>query len=67
MNVGELRKAIENIPDDTPVFFRRIAPIAGNIEMAGSANIDTFSSFGVIQDCIIIEPVADEEEAKDGL
>ncbi len=61
MNVGDLRKAIENISDDIPVFFRRVAPITGNIEMAGSVNKDTFSSFGIVEDCLIIEPMVDDE------
>lgn len=64
MNVGELRNAIENLPNDMPVFFRRVAPVAGNIEKAGSANKDTFSSFGVVQDCLIIEPITDDEDGE---
>ena len=64
MNVGELRNAIENLPNDMPVFFRRVAPVAGNIETAGSANKDTFSSFGVVQDCLIIEPITDDEDGE---
>ncbi len=64
MNVGELRNVIENLPNDMPVFFRRVAPVAGNIETAGSANKDTFSSFGVVQDCLIIEPITDDKDGE---
>jgi hypothetical protein len=62
MNVGDLRKSIENLPDDMLVFFRRVAPIAGNIELSGAANKDTYYSFGVAHDCLIIEQVPDEDD-----
>ena len=64
MNVGDLRKAIDNLPDDMLVFFRRVAPVAGNIEMAGSANKDLYYSFGVAHDCLIIEPITDDEDGE---
>jgi len=62
MSVKDLRDAIKDLPGDLPVYFRRVAPITGNIEEAGSAHLDTFSSFGVVDQCLIIEPMKDDAE-----
>ena len=59
MTVKDLRESIDGLPNDLPVFFRRISPVAGNIEQAGAANLSKFSSFGVIDQCLIIEPMSD--------
>lgn len=60
MTVADLRAAMTGVPDDTPVYFRRIAPICGNIEAAGAAALDEASAFGSVFPCIIIEPMQDE-------
>lgn len=62
MSVKDLRSAIKDLPDDLPVYFRRIAPFIGNIEEAGSANLDKFASFGSEYPCLIIEPMKDDDE-----
>ena len=56
LTVKKLRSQIENLPDDMPVFFRRIAPICGNIEEASAAIPSQFSAFGIVYPCLIIEP-----------
>ena len=61
LTIGELKKQIELIPDNTPVFFRRIAPLCGNIEQAGIAKLDEYSFFGIVEPCVIIEPQSDDE------
>jgi len=57
MTVKDLRDSLSDKDDDLPVFFRRVAPIAGNIEEAGMCKKDTVSFFGVIEECVIIEPM----------
>ena len=62
MNIGDLKKSISNMPDDTEVFFRRVAPLCGNIESAGKIELSTYGCFGESVPCAIIEPLNDEEE-----
>lgn len=62
LTVKQLKEQLERMPDDTPVFFRRIAPFCGNIESAGIAKLDEYSSFGIVEPCVIIEPISDDEE-----
>lgn len=59
LTAATLRKAIANVPDDTPVYFRRVAPFCGNIEEAGAANLDQIAAFGLLYPCVIVEPVAE--------
>lgn len=62
LTVKQLKEKIESLPDDLPIFFRRVAPICGNIESAGGANLDEYSFFGIVEPCLIIEPMRDEGE-----
>lgn len=62
LTVKELRQLIEGVGDDLPVFFRRVAPIAGNIEEAGTAIVVEYGFFGLSLPCLIIEPMAGDEE-----
>lgn len=59
LTVGRLKKQIAEMPDDLPVFFRRVAPTFGNIEEASGAIFSQYSSFGVVSPCVIIEPFVD--------
>jgi len=61
MNNGDLKKQIQNIPDDADVFLRCCLNPCGNIVEAKFANIDTRGSFGKSINCIIIEPDIDEQ------
>lgn len=61
LTVKQLKEAIESLPDDLPVFFRRIAPLCGNIESAGDAKLDEYAFFGMTAPCLIIEPIGDDE------
>ena len=60
LTVKQLKEKIESLPDNLPVFFRRIAPICGTIEAAYSANLDEYSFFGIVEPCLILEPSKDE-------
>ena len=62
LTVGKLKKIINDMPDELPVFFRRIAPICGNVEEASSAILSNYSSFGVVNPCLIVEPFEKEDE-----
>ena len=63
LTVKKLKSQIENLPDDMPVFFRRVAPLCGNIEEASAAIPSQFSSFGKVYPCLIVEPFeADTED-----
>jgi len=62
MTIKQLKATIANMPDEWPVYFRRIAPLCGNVEEAGTINADKYSSFGTLYPCAIIEPVKDDEE-----
>ena len=56
MNVGQLKKQIESIPDDTEVFIRCAVNPCGNIITADRAEKSTYGFFGQSIDCIIMEP-----------
>ncbi len=62
LTVKKLKEQIEAMPDDMPVFFRRIAPICGTIEIAGVAKLDEFAFFGMVEPCVIIEPMSDSDD-----
>lgn len=59
LTVGALKQQLEELDDKLPVFFRRVAPVAGNIEGAYTVESSEFSFFGVRIPCIIIEPAKD--------
>ena len=60
MTIKQLKAAIRDMPDNLPVYFRRIAPFCGNIEEVGAVNEDKLSSFGKLYPCVIIEAEPDE-------
>lgn len=62
LTVKKLKEQIESMPDDMPVFFRRIAPLCGNIELAGIAKLDEYAFFGMVEPCVIIEPLSDDDD-----
>lgn len=63
LTTGELKKLLDRIPNNLPVFFRRVAPICGNIEEASSAILSNYSSFGIVNPCLIVEPFKEDDEA----
>ena len=67
MTVKQLRDALAGMADDLPVFFRRVTPICGNIEEAGSARVDRFGFFGQSLPCVIVEPMQDEDGVANSL
>ena len=62
LTVGDIRKLIDGVPDTHPAFFRRVAPICGNIEEVGKVSMSTYSTFGIVKPCVIFEPMSDEDE-----
>jgi len=62
LTVGELKKRLEGMDDSLDVFFRRVAPICGNIEGAYHVDKSTYGFFGQTIDCVIIEPSSDERD-----
>jgi len=60
LKVKDLKKLLEDKPDDLPVYFRRIAPITGNIEEVGGCELSQVSFFGCVDECVIIEPMSDD-------
>ena len=61
MKIKDLKRQIENIPDDTEIFIRCCVNPCGNIVEAKKAAKDTYGFFGNSIDCIIIEPDIDEQ------
>lgn len=61
MLIKEFKKQIADLPDDLEVYFRRVAPICGNLEIAGVAKLSEVSFFGKAYPCLIIEPTDDTE------
>ena len=60
LTVFMLKKQLENMDDDLPIFFRRVSPICGNIEEANAAVLSQYASFGFVNPCVIIEPFTEE-------
>lgn len=56
LKVGELKKQLEGVADDTDVYIRCCNNICGNIVEAGIADKSTYGFFGTEIPCIIIEP-----------
>lgn len=56
MKVKDLKKQIEDAPDDMEVFVRCISNPCANIVQAKKAAKSTYGFFGIEVECIIIEP-----------
>jgi len=57
MKVKDLKKQIEDLPDDMEVYIRCAVNPCGNIIEALEAKKDTYGFFGEDIPCIIIEPM----------
>lgn len=62
LTVKELKKQIANLPDDMEVYFRRVAPLCGNVEAAYSAELSEVAFFGKSYPCLILEPCKSDDE-----
>jgi len=60
MTVKDLKFAIADLDDKLEVFFRRVAPLTGNIEEAFSVELSEYAFFGQTVPCVILEPAKDE-------
>ena len=56
LKVKDLKKQIEDLPDDMEVFIRCHVNPCGNIENAGIASKSEYGFFGKAIPCVIIEP-----------
>ena len=56
LTVGELKKIIADISDETEVKIRTCNNPHGNIVEAGTADISSYGFFGSDIPCIVIEP-----------
>jgi len=61
MRITELKKQIEDIPNETEVFLRCCVNPCGNIVELKIAKKDTYGFFGEEIDCVILEPAIDEQ------
>ena len=56
MEISELKKLIENIPDEYEVFIRCAINPCGNILSVDEVNVTKYGFFGTDVPCVIIEP-----------
>jgi hypothetical protein len=57
LKVKDIKKALENISDDTEVFIQNVINPCGNISELGKVEESTYSSFGIESPCIILKSV----------
>lgn len=62
MTVGELIQQLANIDPNIDVYFRRVAPIAGNVASVERVEEDHYSFFGVPVPCVILETYGDDDD-----
>lgn len=62
MTVKELKKLLSDKPDDLEIFFKPNGFALGNIHEFNSAYMSTYSTFGIILPCLLLEDIADEKE-----
>lgn len=57
LRVGDIKKALENVPDNMPVFVHNTVNPCGNVSELGKIEEDVYSSFGEINSCLILKSV----------
>jgi hypothetical protein len=57
LKVGDLKKALENVSDNTEVFIHNVYNLCGNISELGKVEESTYSSFGELSPCVILKSV----------
>lgn len=55
--VGDLKKMLENVEDDTEVFIQNIVNPCGNISELGKVEKSTYGFFGKDNPCVILKSV----------
>ena len=53
--VADLKKCIQNLDDDTEVFVANSHNFCGNISELAEVREDTYSSFGIVSKCLILD------------
>ncbi len=61
MNVKRLKELLENKPDNMEIFIRNSVNPCGNIQELRQVETSTYSSFGVISPCIILNTYGSKE------
>lgn len=55
MKIKDIKKIIEKIPDDTKVYIANTINVCGNISELDKIVLSDYSSFGVVEPCIILK------------
>ncbi len=61
MTVKELKKLLADKPDEIEIFFKPSGFALGNIHEFNSAYMSTYSTFGIILPCLLLEDVGEKE------
>lgn len=59
--VGDLKEYLNNFDDDTEIFIRNSFNMCGNISELAEVKLDSYSSFGEITPCVILDTAQNVE------
>lgn len=65
MKAKRLKELLKNIDDETEIFIRNSVNACGNIQELEQVELSSYSSFGVIQPCIILNTASSKEIEED--
>lgn len=57
LKVGDIKKALENMPDDMEVYIHNTINPCGNISELGKIQEDVYASFGKTYPCLILKSI----------
>lgn len=59
--VGDLKEFLESLNDETEVFVSNTFNLVGNISELAEARFATYSSFGIVSPCVILDTAQNVE------
>ncbi|ASN70277.1 hypothetical protein 10S9_23 [uncultured Caudovirales phage] len=59
--VGDLKEFLESLNEETEVFVSNTFNLVGNISELAEARLDTYSSFGIVSPCVILDTAQNVE------
>jgi len=65
LTVGDLKKVLKNVSNDTEVFIHNVINPCGNISQLGKIEESTYTEFGASTPCIILKSVLLVEDELD--
>lgn len=65
MKAKRLKEILIGIDDNTEVFIRNTRNLCGNIDSLAQLEVSTYSSFGVVNPCIILNTPSSKEIEED--